>query len=93
MPGEGKAGHEPAGPHLGTLLTDECAQLVGQLPGTGGQHLPPHVLKDDGPGLQVHHEHGHELCLGPLQLHLRGHVAQSSHPTTRPLARSPGSRG
>ena len=66
-----------ATPTPGPGLTDERAQLVGQLPGAGGQHLPPHVLEDDGPGLQVHHEHGRELRLGPFQLHLRGHVAQS----------------
>lgn len=41
------------------------------------QHLPPHILKDHRPGLQVHHEHGHQLCLGPLQLHLRTKHRQS----------------
>lgn len=55
----------------GTVLTDERTQLVRQLPGARGQHLPPHVLEDHGPGLEVHHEHGHQLRLGPLQLRLR----------------------
>lgn len=53
------------------VLTDERAQLVRQLPGACGQHLPPHVLEDHRPGLEVHHEHGHQLRLGPLQLRLR----------------------
>lgn len=50
------------------VLTDERAQLVGQPSGTGRQHLPPYVLKDHRPGLQVHHEHGRQLRLGPGQL-------------------------
>lgn len=91
--GKVRGGREPAGPPPGTILTDECTQLMGQLSGTGGQDLPPHILEDDRPGLQVHHEHGHELRLGPLQLHLWGQAAQSPgltphHPATAHVAQA-----
>ncbi len=42
------------------------------------QNPPGNVLKDDGPGLEVHEQHGLELSLGPGQLRVR-YVARDCH--------------
>ena len=54
----------------GSRLTDERTQLVGQLPLPCREDLATNVLEDDRPRLQIHHKHGFELGLSPLQLHL-----------------------
>lgn len=41
-----------------------------QLPLSRGEHLATNIFKNDRPRLEVHHQHGLELSLGPLQLHL-----------------------
>lgn len=35
-----------------------------------GEHLATNIFKNNRPRLEVHHQHGLELSLGPLQLHL-----------------------
>ena len=41
-----------------------------QLPLSGGENLATNVFKNNRPRLEVHHQHGLELGLCPLQLHL-----------------------
>lgn len=57
---------------LSLSLTDQDTELLRQLPPTRGQDLPPDILENDRPRLQVHHQHGAQLGLGPLQFHLEG---------------------
>lgn len=35
-----------------------------------GENLATNIFKNNRPRLEVHHQHGLELSLGPLQLHL-----------------------
>ena len=51
---------------------------MGQLPPPRGEDLPAHVLEDHRPRLQVHHQHGLELGLSPLQLHLAHRPSDTS---------------
>lgn len=41
-----------------------------QLPLSGGENLATNIFKNNRPRLEVHHQHGLELGLCPLQLHL-----------------------
>lgn len=52
-------------------LTDESAQLMRQLSMACGQNLPTDILKDDWPGLQIHHQHGFQLSLCSFQFNLQ----------------------
>lgn len=55
---------------LWSTLTDEVAQFVRQFSLSCGENLPANILENNRPRLQVHHQHGFELSLGSLQLHL-----------------------
>lgn len=70
-------------------LTDQDTELLRQLPPSRGQDLSPDVLENDRPRLQVHHQHGPQLGLGPLQFNLEGEAMEPLQPLKEGSAPSP----
>lgn len=50
---------------------------MGQLSLPCGENLTTNILENNGPRLQVHHQHGLQLSFSSLQLHLDIHKQKS----------------